>query len=206
MSLHECETCSGTFSSLSALQVHVNAKHLKLKNFVCSYCNKRFGHQGTVSNHVKQVHKRIREHSCSECPYRAATRQLIEKHSKIHVQKREFTCKHCNGSFQSAPHLKSHIIATHGLGNKQLFFFFHCYHRLRRRCLWFLVFCLLKLFLRLLDVFFQWIIISFWFSFFLCSQFRFFWFLFFSTENLSILLVTFSRFLLTLQNSYTSRR
>ena len=75
----------------SALNIHINTVHKKLKNYKCQYCNKEFGRPQHLNTHVITTH---------------------EKPNNI-------VCELCGKTFHQSVRLKEHIRSIHeGVKNK----------------------------------------------------------------------------------------
>lgn len=105
---HSCNICEENeeefiprFKTNCELIAHINAIHLKHKDFICTYivnnttqeqCNRSFPHKSNLQRHIKHVHLKIRNHKCTE----------KTKEGKA-----------CTKCFDSNSHLLRHINACH---------------------------------------------------------------------------------------------
>jgi KRAB domain-containing zinc finger protein len=81
----KCPHCSYQ-SGRQEMQLHIKAKHLKVKDYVCELCGYSTGSPGNFERHKKAVHLGVKSHMCSVCGY--ATHQLanLQKHVRTHHQ------------------------------------------------------------------------------------------------------------------------
>eukprot|EP00737_Agarophyton_chilense_P004076 gb/GEZJ01004963.1/.p1 GENE.gb/GEZJ01004963.1/~~gb/GEZJ01004963.1/.p1 ORF type:complete len:199 (-),score=7.84 gb/GEZJ01004963.1/:373-969(-) len=84
-----CQECGQNFKRAYDLTQHINAVHLKLKQFCCARCKKRFAHKGTLSKHQKTVHLGLRPFSCAHCGQRFSERGNVNKHVQRTAKCRE---------------------------------------------------------------------------------------------------------------------
>ena len=74
--------------------------------FQCHICGKIFYSNVTLSIH-KRIHSGVKNFSCDECDYQSFTKVGLQRHSMIHLRKKDesnpnlyYFCKHCNKQFR----------------------------------------------------------------------------------------------------------
>ncbi|KAG8895412.1 hypothetical protein FRC01_012380, partial [Tulasnella sp. 417] len=89
---HSCWICSRPFGRATDVKRHVDAVHLKLKNFVCPFCNRGFAQKGGMITHMN-THR---------------SRHEFEAHAPP-----SFDCPEGCASFKRKDTLKGHIRDKH---------------------------------------------------------------------------------------------
>ncbi|XP_037081417.1 zinc finger protein 236-like [Pollicipes pollicipes] len=85
----KCEICDRAFNQKSALKIHRESKHGKIRPYQCTICKMFFAQRGNLRNHVRRVHN------------------LSEARERI------FKCEHCGCGFATSGVLGSHISKMH---------------------------------------------------------------------------------------------
>ena len=109
-----CEICEKTFSSVSALKVHLGAVHEGQKKHECGKCDESFNQAGTLKLHNKSDHKNLKKYKCNKCGKSFTRTATLKKHKKVvHEGVKKFKCNKCGKSFGYAGHLKTHTETIH---------------------------------------------------------------------------------------------
>ena len=76
-----CNECGKPFQNANNLEIHVNAVHLKLKQYKCEKCSYASGHPSNLICHVKREHEGIR-YQCDLCSHNSGYKHLVTQHIK----------------------------------------------------------------------------------------------------------------------------
>ena len=86
----ECKTCKRMFSTQSFLNQHNRTHHENPKIFKCEICNKQFNLKLHFQRHQKIHDKnRPKPFKCQRCDYATHTRQSHEAHQNVHKRQDE---------------------------------------------------------------------------------------------------------------------
>ena len=114
---HEtCPTCGRDFRDAGDLKKHINAVHLKIKNFKCDICGHAFANQSNLSKHAEtHIDKSMddRKYKCEECDWRAGTSTALKVHMKTHIKTLDYKCPHCEKEFKCEDYMEKHIRHLH---------------------------------------------------------------------------------------------
>jgi hypothetical protein len=80
----QCSHCSFACSQKDYLKIHNNAKHTKVKNYMCELCGYSTYFPGNFKRHKDEVHLGIKNHVCSVCGLAFAQKQQLVFHMKKH--------------------------------------------------------------------------------------------------------------------------
>ena len=113
---YTCETCHKTFNREYSLKRHVEADHLKIKDFLCSDCGKAFSEKTKLKVHLLSVHKKIR-FDCKMCDKTFASKTHLRTHVKVIHEEGIVAnlkkCSKCSYSSTRKANLKRHILEVH---------------------------------------------------------------------------------------------
>ena len=110
-----CNECGASFTSKNALQLHINAIHLKLKPYECDLCKMSFTQRGSLNMHVRVVHQKIKPFERDHCKKTFATKANLNSHIQSNCKKlkKKYKCKECESSFANKYYLKHHVNRVH---------------------------------------------------------------------------------------------
>ncbi|XP_023948561.2 zinc finger protein 33B [Bicyclus anynana] len=119
---YACSLCKKMFSVESALDQHVESKHLQdsddgsaegkfkknLKRFDCMICGKGCASQAMLIMH-ERVHTNERPFPCQLCSLRFKTRTHLRTHQLTHTREKKFGCSVCMKFFALKGNLVVHL-------------------------------------------------------------------------------------------------
>ncbi|XP_048003779.1 PR domain zinc finger protein 5-like isoform X5 [Leguminivora glycinivorella] len=108
----KCKACDKSFSSLSALGVHVKRNHLIERHHKCGQCDMAFYSIRELEQHLVK-HSGTREFQCDVCYKFYGLRKTLVEHMRIHTNDRRFECPHCGMTFVQKCSLKGHLRSKH---------------------------------------------------------------------------------------------
>jgi uncharacterized Zn-finger protein len=77
---NQCRVCSKRFRSNSALEIHVDGVHNKLRPHKCPICFVGFTQSGHMRSHVNVVHKKIKRFNCKICSKAFSSNYRLKMH------------------------------------------------------------------------------------------------------------------------------
>ena len=108
-----CEICNRGFTAKGSLELHMDAVHLKKKEFGCSICGKLFARKHILKVHL-DTHYGKKEFQCSVCGKEFIQKSNLSRHERIHVAKNfGYGCRFCGQAFTQNKHLQNHMTASH---------------------------------------------------------------------------------------------
>lgn len=109
-----CSQCPKRFQHGSTLKQHMNAIHLRLKQFHCPIedCKEGFYDRSSLRYHIESKHRNVRDHVCPECGKAYYSLTGLHRHLKLAHEQRKFGCQQCGKIFAMNYHLKAHML-TH---------------------------------------------------------------------------------------------
>lgn len=115
---HLCTVCNKPFSSASALKVHKETIHDKIRNFKCPSCEEIFNKKTNMQTHYRRVHEglEVRRLQCDICDKRFLCPSELRKHvERVHLKVRsnEISCPICGKPFGDLRDMKVHLSAVH---------------------------------------------------------------------------------------------
>ena len=103
-----CDSCDFRATHSEHLFRHINAVHLRLKNYSCGECDAKFSTPFSLKRHADVKHKGVR-HNCEQCDYKATRLSHLRKHfESVHLKIRKYACQECDAKFAQHSHLKRH--------------------------------------------------------------------------------------------------
>ena len=107
--IYECENCKMTFSDQEYLARHqIRCKNHTFSSFRCDICQRGFTTKGSLDLHVDAVHLKKREYGCSLCGKLYSRKHILKVHLATHYGKRDFICSTCGKSFLQKSNLNRH--------------------------------------------------------------------------------------------------
>ena len=65
------------------LKRHMQAIHLKERNFICNHCSKKFTLSGNLGRHIRSVHQNKKDFQCDKCDKKFAHKSDMHKHKHV---------------------------------------------------------------------------------------------------------------------------
>ncbi|XP_071522041.1 uncharacterized protein [Panulirus ornatus] len=115
---HFCTVCNKSFSSASAMKVHRETIHDKIRNFKCPGCEEIFNKKTNMQTHYRRVHEglEVRRLHCDICDKGFLSPSELRKHvERVHLKVRsnEISCPICGKPFGDLRDMKVHLSAVH---------------------------------------------------------------------------------------------
>lgn len=108
-----CEICQRGFTTKGSLDLHIDAVHLKKKEFGCNICGKKFARKHILKVHLT-THTGQRDFQCSVCGKSFKQKSNLNRHERIHESKNfGYRCRFCGQAFTQNKHLKKHMNVMH---------------------------------------------------------------------------------------------
>ncbi|CAH1780664.1 unnamed protein product [Owenia fusiformis] len=79
----------------------------------CDFCFKLFNSREDMIEHMKTVHTKYTANQCQVCFKSFKTKGELTRHSRIHDEKKMFSCSICNQGFNYRYTLRKHMEVTH---------------------------------------------------------------------------------------------
>ncbi|XP_057307367.1 zinc finger protein 510-like isoform X2 [Hydractinia symbiolongicarpus] len=113
LSNFRCQVCQRGFTTKGSLELHVDAVHLKKKEFGCSLCGRLFSRKHILKVHLA-MHYGKRDFACSTCGKTFLQKSNLNRHERIHQSKNfGYKCRHCGQAFTQNKHLQRHLESLH---------------------------------------------------------------------------------------------
>ena len=93
MSGFPCDLCSRSYRIKSALILHINQVHLKLKEFSCNQYVMNFHKKVHLSSHIRNKHRNCSPYQCEICKKEYSTKSNLNKHIKTIHERSQFKIK-----------------------------------------------------------------------------------------------------------------
>ena len=108
-----CEICNRGFTAKGSLELHIDAVHLKKKEFGCSLCGRLFARKHILKVHL-DTHAGKKNFECSVCGKKFLQKSNLNRHQRIHEAKNYgYGCRFCGQAFTQNKHLKNHMLTMH---------------------------------------------------------------------------------------------
>lgn len=116
---HVCLTCEKCFTNAEALEMHEESQDHKLELMIpslspvakselsCPYCAKEFPKIFNLQRHIK-IHENKREHVCTICSKAFNDKSDLRRHERTHTGIKPFECEVCEISFTKKGDLTRH--------------------------------------------------------------------------------------------------
>ncbi|XP_055308379.1 zinc finger protein 211-like [Sitodiplosis mosellana] len=138
--IHECEYCSESFNTLTAVKQHIQDMHKdhlkaykcdqcaeefalhfllvlhhewhkKAKPIICSTCNMVFFNERKLKAHIRDNHA---NHLCAECGKSFKTIHSLASLQMLHTEEKPFACDLCPSKFKWKAALRTHSLVHSG--------------------------------------------------------------------------------------------
>lgn len=108
----ECNVCNMRFVHLNSWFRH-RSRHTK--NIPdCEYCSESFNTLTALKHHIKELHKeQLNAYKCSQCSKQFALHFLLVWHNEWHKRAKQYVCITCDAVFFNERKLKAHIRDNH---------------------------------------------------------------------------------------------
>lgn len=115
----ECKTCSMRFIHINSLVRH-KLRHNK-NIHECEHCSQSFNTLTAVKQHVQDQHKdHLDAYECDQCSEKFALHFLLTLHQEWHKKAKPIRCSTCNAVFFNERKLKAHIRDNHASNYDQM--------------------------------------------------------------------------------------
>ena len=121
----KCNECHLGFVNNTALKIHVDGVHLKIRskynysinqyrtgNFECDVCNRILTSKMTLKAH-KNKHLGILNYKCSICDKGFTLKSVLTAHEATHNNERPFKCEQCPAAFGAKSNMWKHCKTVH---------------------------------------------------------------------------------------------
>lgn len=107
-----CALCNNWFLNMSSYTVHM-AKHAKMSSpllgLKCEKCKKMYYYEMEFKAHIQAHIEMLKVYKCRVCFKPFAEKCELQRHMKIHREKKEFSCHFCGKEFHYTFNLKKHM-------------------------------------------------------------------------------------------------
>ena len=110
---HLCHLCSKIFKKPSALKVHIDSIHYKIRDHTCDSCGKAFINSHKLRYHIERDHENIKNFLCDMCDKQFYFNADLTKHKKSVHGEKKFICRHCGKPFATVGRQKTHEEIVH---------------------------------------------------------------------------------------------
>jgi hypothetical protein len=109
-----CDLCDFKCSTQNSIRHHRKAKHLdESEKRKCSDCSYSTYFERNLTNHVNAVHLKIKNFGCDFCDYKCSKKSDLKPHVKTHLKSEDFTCDFCDYKCTRRSHIMSHMKSIH---------------------------------------------------------------------------------------------
>lgn len=112
-------SASTTTTTTSTISSSSRSTRSSTKFFACGGCEYRTNYCLDLEKHVK-IHndKRNKNYACNDCDYRSAYSNHLMRHMKIHTGDKPYACDMCSFKCNVDSNLKRHILKVHSVDEK----------------------------------------------------------------------------------------
>ncbi|XP_005096558.1 uncharacterized protein LOC101845163 [Aplysia californica] len=98
-----------------SLTKHLNQKHAKEKNLICSVCGFQTRHMSSLTKHMK-LHRSLKKFKCVQCTFTAFTSsQVLDHVRRKHLKEKLYSCPKCPFQTGYPMGIKKHIQRHEGV-------------------------------------------------------------------------------------------
>ncbi|KAG5668943.1 hypothetical protein PVAND_016849 [Polypedilum vanderplanki] len=108
-----CDICGKKFNEKLMLEVHINVRHVNVKNFNCNQCEFTTTKYQNYRIH-KLTHREIL-FKCEKCRKNFKSLELLEEHKKLAHKMKDYNCEICGKFFKTSSYVLKHIKLRHSL-------------------------------------------------------------------------------------------
>ena len=106
----ECDKCSKTFSSNTALWYHRKSIHEGVR-YPCDQCDFQARRKSSLTEHILK-HEGVK-YSCDQCDSQFTDKSSLPKHIQTQHEGVKYTCDHCGHQTTRKEYLFKHIQSKH---------------------------------------------------------------------------------------------
>lgn len=103
---YQCDFCKRIFVNMDECEKHVQSHQQEVKRYPCPQCDRSFNHQGSLRRHLKW-HKKSAL-ICTDCGQAFSKKNVLLRHSFVHLGLLPYTCVHCKSHFRLASLYRKH--------------------------------------------------------------------------------------------------
>lgn len=104
---HPCPHCGKKFTKANSVKTHIQARHLRLRPFVCEHCGATFATKGALKDH-NLTHTDERTVPCSQCSKMFKSLAKVKEHELAIHSDMKFPCPHCDALLNTKKSLRMH--------------------------------------------------------------------------------------------------
>ncbi|CAO1409266.1 unnamed protein product [Diamesa hyperborea] len=105
-----CSYCGKGYHLISRLNNHIKHMH-QTKYLTCDLCGGKNKSKPALQKHMHAVHLKIRNYKCKDCSRDYTNSAVLEMHRvKMHGAKPRYQCKKCNVGFTNRHEIVSHFV------------------------------------------------------------------------------------------------
>ncbi|XP_066931962.1 zinc finger protein 182-like [Clytia hemisphaerica] len=102
-----CDLCQKEFVKKDYLNRHLR-RHESSTATDCGECGKTYRDKPTMRQHMVDAHGSEAKHYCNICKQGFVIVSTLQRHMRIHLDSRPFTCDQCPGTYKSKEDLRRH--------------------------------------------------------------------------------------------------
>ncbi|XP_066926317.1 zinc finger protein ZFP2-like [Clytia hemisphaerica] len=102
-----CDLCQKEFVKKDYLNRHLR-RHESSTATDCGECGKTYRDKPTMRQHMVDAHGSEAKHYCNICKQGFVILSTLQRHMRIHLDSRPFTCDQCPGTYKSKEDLRRH--------------------------------------------------------------------------------------------------
>jgi hypothetical protein len=79
------------------------------QTYPCTYCKKKYVLKKSLAVHIERKHEKQRDHICSSCNKGFFMKSHLNAHIKTHIPAKLYTCEICNKKYKTRGSLRVHV-------------------------------------------------------------------------------------------------
>lgn len=104
---YPCPHCGKKFTKANSVKTHIQARHLRLRPFICEHCGATFATKGALKDH-NLTHTDERTVACSQCPKMFKSLAKVKEHEHAIHSDIKYPCPHCDALLNTKKSLRMH--------------------------------------------------------------------------------------------------